>query len=87
MSRIPRRAGGLACAVVAALATVANAVETMAVEAEVVGTTPVALGYNLGHFAENSNAADWFRYSGADSARLFIDRKDLEKIRRQGTMG
>ena len=75
----PWHAGRLACLVVVALTPVAHAVETMAVKAEVVGNTPVALGYNLGHFAENSNAADWFRYSGADSARLFVARKDLEK--------
>lgn len=67
------------CVIVLALSEAAHAVETMAVQPEVVGTTPVALGYNLGHFAENSNAADWFRYSGADSARLFIARRDLEK--------
>jgi hypothetical protein len=79
MNRILRHAGSLVCAVSTALASAAHAAETMAVKAEVVGTTPVALGYNLGHFAENSNAADWFRYSGADSARLFVARKDLEK--------
>lgn len=67
------------CGIVFALSSAAHAVEALAVQPEVIGTTPVALGYNLGHFAENSNAADWFRYSGADSARLFIARRDLEK--------
>jgi hypothetical protein len=79
LSWISRHAGTWACVVVVALTSVTHAVETMAVKADVVGITPVALGYNLGHFEENSNAADWFRYSGADSARLFIARKDLEK--------
>jgi hypothetical protein len=79
LSRIPRRAGRLVRVVTVALTSVAHAIETLAVKSEVVGTTPVALGYNLGQFEENSNAADWFRYSGADSARLFVARKDLEK--------
>jgi hypothetical protein len=73
------RVGRCACVIMAAFASVAHADETMAVSAEVVGVTPIALGYNLGHFKEDSNAADWFRYSGADSARLFINRKELEE--------
>ncbi|MDB6071166.1 MAG: hypothetical protein JWL81_2337, partial [Verrucomicrobiales bacterium] len=42
------------------------------------GTTPSRLGYNLGHFMPGSNAADWFRYSGADAARIFISVADIE---------
>jgi hypothetical protein len=42
------------------------------------GTTPRKLGYNLGHFMPDSNAADWFRYSGADAARVFISAADIE---------
>lgn len=67
-------------ALAAGLVSAASAVETMTVEADVIGTTPVALGYNLGHFRENSNAADWFRYSGVDSARLFMSVSDLEPV-------
>jgi hypothetical protein len=43
-----------------------------------VGTTPARLGYNLGHFATDSNAADWFRYSGVKAARIFISVADVE---------
>lgn len=43
-----------------------------------IGTTPRKLGYNLGHFMSNSNAADWFRYSGVDAARVFISPSDIE---------
>lgn len=78
LKRIFRHAASLACALTTALAPASNAVETLTVEAEVVGTTPVSLGYNLGHFLENSNAADWFRYSEVDSARMFISVSDLE---------
>ncbi len=35
-------------------------------------TTPVLLGYNLGHFTTNGNAPDWFRYSGVNAARVFM---------------
>ena len=42
------------------------------------GTTPVNLGYNLGHFMPASNAADWFRYSGVNAARVFISPSDIE---------
>ncbi len=70
--------GRLAAALAGVSAPAAWAVETLTIGSDVVGATPVALGYNLGHFAEHSNAADWFRYSGADSARMFMDRKSLE---------
>lgn len=43
-----------------------------------IGTTPVNLGYNLGHFMPASNAADWFRYSGVNAARAFISPSDIE---------
>ena len=74
---ILRDSGRLAAALAGVSAAAAWAVETLRVGTDVVGTTPVALGYNLGHFAEHSNAADWFRYSGADSARMFMDRRAL----------
>ena len=42
------------------------------------GTTPSLLGYNLGHFMTSGDAADWFRYSGAKGARVFISASDLQ---------
>jgi len=66
---ILRHSGRLAAALAGVSASAAWAVETLRVGTDVFGTTPVALGYNLGHFAEDSNAEDWFRYSGAASAR------------------
>jgi acetyl esterase/lipase len=42
------------------------------------GTTPSLLGYNLGHFMTSGDAADWFRYSGANGARVFISASDLQ---------
>lgn len=52
--------------------------ETITVLNSEVGTTPERLGYNLGHFMPDSNAADWFRYSGVDAARIFISVSDIE---------
>lgn len=46
----------------------------------VTGTTPQVLGYNLGHFMAGSNAADWWRYSGAKAARAFISPSDIEPV-------
>ena len=54
--------------------------ETITVVDHTVGTTPVRLGYNLGHFMPGTNAADWFRYSGVDAARVFISVSDSEPI-------
>ncbi len=39
---------------------------------EAAGPTPQVLAYNLGHFLPDSNAADWWRYSQANGARIFI---------------
>ena len=78
LSRIFRHAGSVVRAVVAGFVPAAGAVETLKVNSEVTGSTPEALGYNLGHFVENSNAADWFRHSGVDSARMFMGVSDLE---------
>jgi Concanavalin A-like lectin/glucanases superfamily len=36
-----------------------------------VSASPYTFGYNLGHYLSNSNASDWFNYSGANGARLF----------------
>ena len=46
----------------------------------ITGQTPAVLGYNLGHFMEGTNAADWWRYSGVRSARAFISASDIEPI-------
>jgi hypothetical protein len=78
LSKILRHAGSVVCALVAGFVPAAGAVETLKVNVEVTGSTPEALGYNLGHFVENSNAADWFRHSGVDSARMFMGVSDLE---------
>ena len=42
------------------------------------GTTPTDLGYNLAHFNLKGDAADWFRYSGAKSARVFFSASELQ---------
>lgn len=68
----------MVCGLGVGFVSTVGAVETLTVNAEVTGSTPEALGYNLGHFLENSNAADWFRYSGVDSARMFVRVSDLE---------
>ena len=52
--------------------------ETLTILDTEIGTTPVSLGYNLGHFMPASNAADWFRYSGVNAARVFISVSDIE---------
>jgi hypothetical protein len=52
--------------------------ETLTVLNSPAGTTPLRLGYNLGHFMPDSNAADWFRYSGVDAARVFISVSEIE---------
>jgi hypothetical protein len=87
MIRITSRVGTMAWTLAAALVSTAHAVETLVVEAAVAGRTPVALGYNMGHFLENTNAADWFRYSGVDSARLFMSVSDLEPVDDLGPVG
>ncbi|MEB3332300.1 MAG: calcium-binding protein [Synechococcaceae cyanobacterium] len=46
----------------------------------VVGSTPLVLGYNMGHFMPGSNAADWWRYAGARAARAFISASDIEPV-------
>lgn len=51
---------------------------TITVQNSIAGTTPEAIGYNLGHFMENSNAADWWRYNGFAAARAFISVSDIE---------
>jgi hypothetical protein len=52
--------------------------ETLTVLADPSESMPERLGYNLGHFMPQSNAADWFRYSGATAARIFISVSEIE---------
>lgn len=47
-------------------------------KSQVVGTTPAALGYNLGYFRDGSNAQDWWRYSGTKAARAFLSVSEIE---------
>jgi len=51
---------------------------TITVGPTVVGTAPTVLGYNIGHSMAGSNAADWWRYSGAQAARVFVSASDIE---------
>ncbi len=43
------------------------------VSSSVARPTPRVLAYNLGHFYPGSNAADWWRYSRASGARIFLN--------------
>lgn len=40
--------------------------------------TPSVLAYNLGHFSKESNAHDWWAYSGATGARAFVSPLHFE---------
>jgi hypothetical protein len=42
------------------------------------GSTPVLLGYNSGHFYPGSNTREWWRYSGVTGARVFISPSNIE---------
>jgi hypothetical protein len=44
---------------------------TVALSNTVAGKTPEIVGYNSGHFMPGSNTADWWRYSGANGARVW----------------
>ena len=58
--------------------TTSAATAAITVSANVVGTTPATLGYNIAHAMAGSNVADWWRYSGARSARVFLSASDIE---------
>lgn len=45
---------------------------------EVAAPTPRVLAYNLGHFYPGSNTADWWRYSRASGARIFLSPSHFE---------
>jgi hypothetical protein len=51
---------------------------TLTVSAEKDLSNPDILGYNLGHFMAGTSTHDWWRYSGANGARLFISPATLE---------
>lgn len=52
--------------------------ETLVITSEVIGKSPDRIGYNLAHFMPDSNAADWWRYSGVKSARAFLSATLIE---------
>ncbi|MEY4605817.1 MAG: hypothetical protein RLY45_577 [Actinomycetota bacterium] len=62
-----------------AVSTVSEAAAAaITVSSTVVGSTPGVLGYNTAHAMAGSNAADWWRYSGAKAARVFLSASDIE---------
>ncbi|MCX8496326.1 MAG: immunoglobulin domain-containing protein [Akkermansiaceae bacterium] len=52
--------------------------DSITVTSAIEGTTPDALGYNLGHFMITGDAPDWFRYSGVKAARVFISASEIQ---------
>lgn len=61
----------------ASLAEAANA-NTVVIRTDSLGPTPATSGLNLGHFADGSNAAEFWRYLGASGARMFINPTMVE---------
>lgn len=51
---------------------------TLTLQTNIIGQTPVLLGYNSGHFYTNSNTRDWWRYAGVTCARVFLSPSDIE---------
>ncbi|MFM8267256.1 MAG: hypothetical protein ACKOA2_04490 [Ilumatobacteraceae bacterium] len=68
----------VACGAVVVEAATSAAAPTITVSSTVVGTTPAVLGYNSAHAMAGSNTADWWRYSGARAARVFVSASDVE---------
>jgi hypothetical protein len=60
-----------------ALGGAARAID-VATSATVVGSTPERIGYNSGHFAQGSNAAAWWKYSGVNGARVWATPSVVE---------
>gem|GEM_PF-3038036 len=80
MRRLGRPVIALLVALAATLppaAPVAAASVTLTLTGADLGPVP-RLGYNLGHWVEGSNAADWWRYSGLANARVFVSPSDIE---------
>jgi hypothetical protein len=44
----------------------------LVVQTNILGVTPVILGYNSGHFYPGSNTREWWRYTGVSGARVFV---------------
>jgi len=51
---------------------------TLTVQTNVLGLTPLIIGYNSGHFYPGSNTRDWWRYAGVNGARFFISPSSIE---------
>lgn len=85
MASLQRRIMGLTAVIAAAassavigVGTTSAATAAITVSSEVIGTTPPTLGYNIAHAMAGSNVADWWRYSGARGARVFLSASDIE---------
>lgn len=62
-----------------AAGTTANALAgTLTVESGQTAGNPDVLAYNIGHMVEGSNVLDWWRYSGVNGARMFLNPKEIE---------
>jgi hypothetical protein len=51
---------------------------SLVVKTNTTGVTPTILGYNSGHFYPGSNTREWWRYSGVNGVRVFINPNDIE---------
>lgn len=86
MGRFPlhRHAGIAACrfwvrfAAVASLPGPAATGAVVSPKTDVLGEVPEVLGCNAGHLYPGGNTIDWWRYSGANGARVFISPSDIE---------
>lgn len=57
---------------------------TVTVDAVKLADTPAVQGYNLGLFMPGSNAADWWRYSGANAVRIFLHPSNFPTMSSNG---
>lgn len=71
---------GSGTAAAAVVPTTAGSAALISVGTTTQGTTPLVLGYNMGHFLSGSNAADWWRYAGIKAARAFLSASDIEPV-------
>ena len=73
MLTYPRLLSGAFAALFAVSAWSGSALAgTVTVQSTKVGDTPAIQGYNLGTFMPGANTPDWWRYSGVNSARMFL---------------
>ncbi len=61
-----------ACVLLQGLAGTMAQAAVITIGRHAVRPTPRVLAYNMGHFHPGSNAADWWRYSRASGARIFL---------------